>query len=45
MACLRCDKCGGPTNSFGSWDTEITVLCEKCNEKRFDIFKKIVTKN
>lgn len=34
MAHLRCDKCGGPTNSFGSWDTPIKILCGKCGKPK-----------
>jgi len=33
MAHLRCDKCGGSTNTFGSWDTPIKVVCKKCYDK------------
>lgn len=32
MALLPCDKCGGTTNTFGSWDTQIIVLCENCSK-------------
>jgi len=42
MANLRCDECGGGTNSYGSWDTPVKIICEKCNkenemEKRQDL--------
>lgn len=30
MAHLPCDNCGGATNTFGSWDTPIKIICEKC---------------
>jgi DNA-directed RNA polymerase subunit RPC12/RpoP len=33
MAYLPCDKCGKITNTQGSWDTPITILCEKCSDK------------
>ena len=33
MANLRCDECGGSTNSFGSWSTPVKILCETCSEK------------
>lgn len=33
MARLRCDKCGGPTNTFGSWDCPMTIICGKCQDK------------
>lgn len=33
MAYLRCDKCGAGTNHQGSWNTPITILCEKCSKK------------
>lgn len=34
MAFLRCDNCGSSdTNTFGSWDTPITILCKKCSEE------------
>lgn len=38
MALLRCDKCGGSTNHFGSWDTPIRILCEECSK---DLIKQI----
>ena len=31
---LRCDECGGSTDSFGSWDTPIKILCSKCSDKK-----------
>ena len=34
MANLRCDECGGSTNAYGSWDTPIKILCEKCYRDR-----------
>lgn len=34
FAWLRCDKCGASTNTFGSWDTPVTILCEKCANDR-----------
>ena len=34
MAYLRCDECGGSTDTQGSWDTPIRILCESCSEKR-----------
>jgi len=34
MALLPCDKCGKSTNTFGSWDTPITILCEECSKKQ-----------
>lgn len=33
MANLRCDKCGGSTDHFGSWDTPIKILCKECSIK------------
>lgn len=33
MAYLRCDKCKGSTNIFGSWNTPIKILCKKCCDK------------
>lgn len=32
-AWLRCDNCGGSTNTQGSWDTPIKILCEDCCKK------------
>ena len=33
MAHLRCDKCGSrDTDTFGSWDTPITILCGDCSK-------------
>jgi len=34
MAWLRCDYCGKPTGTRGSWDTPIKIICEECYEKR-----------
>jgi hypothetical protein len=35
MANLRCDECGSSdTNTFGSWDTPIKVLCKNCSKKK-----------
>lgn len=34
FAWLRCDKCGASTNTQGSWDTPITILCEECSKKK-----------
>jgi len=40
MAHLRCDKCGSSdTNTFGSWDTQITILCRKCSKKKKSTIK------
>jgi hypothetical protein len=36
MAYLQCDKCGKSTNTQGSWDTPITILCEECSKNRED---------
>ena len=34
MAHLRCDKCGSrDTDTFGSWDTPITILCGDCSKQ------------
>ena len=40
MAHLPCDNCGGSTNSFGSWDTLIKVICKSCSEKMEEEKKK-----
>ena len=32
-AWLLCDKCGKSTNTQGSWDTPVTILCEECSKK------------
>lgn len=53
MASLRCDECGSITNSQGSWDTPIKILCEKCSKKyiseistvKFNINKTDIYKN
>lgn len=34
MAFLPCDICGGSTNSRGSWDTPLKIICTTCNDKR-----------
>lgn len=35
MAYLRCDECGSSdTNAFGSLDTPIKILCEKCSDNK-----------
>jgi hypothetical protein len=34
MAWLRCDWCGGSTDTQGSWDTQIKIICDKCQKKR-----------
>jgi len=34
MAYLRCDKCGASTNTQGSWNTPITIICEKCAKNK-----------
>lgn len=34
MAILRCDICGGSTNTHGSWDTPFKIVCEKCAKRR-----------
>lgn len=37
MAHLKCDECGSSdTNTFGSWDTPIKILCKKCSDKKRD---------
>lgn len=33
FAWLRCDNCGASTNTQGSWDTPIKILCENCSKK------------
>lgn len=33
FAWLRCDECGASTNTYGSWDTPIKIVCEKCAKK------------
>lgn len=33
MAHLPCDRCGGPSGTFGSWDCPMTIVCGKCQEK------------
>lgn len=33
MAKLPCDICGGPTNTYGSWDTPIKIVCAECADK------------
>jgi len=32
LSWLRCDRCGASTNTQGSWDTPITILCEECSK-------------
>ncbi len=32
-AYLRCDKCGGQTNTQGSWDTPFPIICANCAKK------------
>lgn len=34
MAFLKCDSCGKNTNTYGSWDALIKILCTKCAEKQ-----------
>ena len=34
MAILPCDYCGTSSGQHGSWDTLITIICSKCQEKR-----------
>lgn len=46
MALLRCDKCGSnDTNTFGSWDTPIKILCGKCTKKKYEAKSKVPTNN
>jgi len=33
FAWLRCDMCGASTNTQGSWDTPIKIICEECSKK------------
>ncbi len=34
MANLKCDYCGGPTNTYGSWDTNMTISCsQECKDR------------
>jgi len=34
MAYLPCDWCGKKTDTQGSWDTLITIICGPCYDKR-----------
>ena len=33
FAWLRCDNCRASTNTQGSWDCKIKILCENCSKK------------
>ena len=46
MAHLKCDECGSSdTNSFGSWDTPIKILCAKCSDKKRTKTMEILNEN
>ena len=36
MAYLPCDKCGVITDTQGSWDTPIRIVCSQCGEEERD---------